>query len=61
MAKRTVRMVHESVRGVYHAPERAVDHWKARGWTREDDEKQAPAAVAKLTAKTAEKGGGDRG
>lgn len=59
MAKRTVRMVHERVRGVYDAPERAVGHWEARGWSRED-EKKAPK-VAKMTAKPAEKGGGDRG
>lgn len=59
MAKRTVRMVHERVRGVYNAPERAVDHWKARGWSRED-EKPAPKTAAKMTAKAVEKGG-DRG
>ncbi|MFE9642360.1 hypothetical protein ACFYOC_25390 [Nocardiopsis alba] len=58
MAMRRVRMVHENVRGVYDAPASAVDHWKARGWRRED-EKPAPKTAARMTAK-AEKGG-DRG
>lgn len=59
MAKRTVRMVHERVRGVYDAPERAVGHWEKRGWYREDN-KKAPASV-KTVAKTEKKGGDDRG
>lgn len=53
MAMRTVRMVHERVRGTYDAPERAVGHWEARGWRREDE--KAPAPVAKATAKATDK------